>query len=366
MAAVFAGLTATSHAQSSLGSGITGAREITPEMRRKIEVYGENWAGRMADESASTTQVEEARDKLLRPLNAPGATLQFRREMYEVIENPLKELIERRDGIERYPHRAVNAIRILQAARTKDGLTLLASHVDPAFDDRIFVRRRAIIGCETIMLDMINSGAASEGAERRAIDRVVRTIGDATISETDAMARRHGLGALAAIGNVDNVNKGDDVIEEIAANARAKLLESFKGCLETLLSADEAPTVDDISAMHAAIIDFRDMFLLMQDDRKQRSIGRELGPLLADALSVPVGHWEHLRSSRDAVAALDGLITDSEALLHTINNRLTSTGDNVTPASDALQAAWSSDRQSEFDRALNAWSGVVSTSPYQR
>jgi hypothetical protein len=342
----------------SLNTSITSATTISPEVTREIEQYAERWMRQLSDERSSPQEVEEAREQLLRPLNSPGTSGVFRNAFYRAVQDPIVALLGEDDRAH-FPHRAINAIRVIQATGTGDALSVLADFAEPGREKRMFVRRAAVRGIDVLISSMINSGDAGNGPLSKQINRVIRTLSNDIANETDPLTRRATIETIARVAGPPR--RPNAAMVELSAEAR----KEFASALARMIKAfdqEATSTSLDVDAIQAGVYQARQVFLILTP-KDQREFGRVLGPLLGRALSLVRDRWNPARQMPDTSAAFSSLIGGSEALLIIVHRQMADAPG--MPESGQLLQAWEKDNEPTFNETLTRWNNIVQKPPYE-
>jgi len=341
----------------NLPSGITSATNITLEMQRSINRYAEQHLANLMSETSTPQVIEESRNRLLQPLTTPGSSLQFRVAYFNTIEEPLTRVLQAQQG-DRYPHRAVNAIRILQATRTDDALDLLAEHADSTRESRRFVRRAAVRGMQVVLQGLIKDGGIDDGLTEKQVRRTLRVLASDIEIENDPLTRR---AMIETIARVAGSPARSEPLQSVTASAREDLIKAVATIIETF-GASSDPTLLDVDAIQAGVFESRQVYLGLTG-AAQREFGRHLGPLLEKTLAVVRAEWERAREDSRSKRVYGTVVTNAESLLVIVHQQL---GDaSSAPGNDALYSAWNADNPTSYDRALSTWSTIVGRQPYR-
>lgn len=194
------------HAQiRALPPEVISAGSLSEEQRQAIREYPGDAISRLA--SGDSREVRTARERLLEPLRAGNASLQFKQAYSDAISKGLSDIAAGSQDLA-----AVNALRVLGELGTPAALDTLEARLA---DQRGPVRYAAVMGIERT-LNAMRSGslAITVGRATQSLEKVGALLGKDTQPEVAQAAAR----AIASLLNLDRAG-----LEEIRSQALSQL-----------------------------------------------------------------------------------------------------------------------------------------------
>ena len=315
------------------------------EQRAVVKAYAEFYAARLADPKATPDVVEDARNRLLQPLerlNSP--TPYFRFEYAGFIVPTLEPVLK--DGS---MHSAINAARVLGDLGSPRAVTALLAASEPGGKpDRWQVRQRAADGVRNnIQLGVLDA---------RTVNETARRLMDSLRNENNNTILKYKLEAIAVATEQTNLGPGE------AEKLREQFVTAIVSTVDRVQSGADAPS-PIIKAVYESVVRVRNMYIGGSlTVAEQKKIGEKLGPALGQILVIANTHWQAAQANEETARLYGNLVQVCEEFLKRIDGYVR--GPDQSPKTQ-LQSAWTGKQKDQFDTDAKQWTDVLSKAPYK-
>lgn len=330
---------ATSFADPPAITAIASSRSLTEADRESVDRYASFWMGAFRRAADKPDEVEDARRRLLVPLEGIGVTGTFRDQYTRSLVPEVEGVLDEANG-----HGAVNAIIVLSRLGTDKALDFLVRRADVRYEDRVYIRLTAARGCGQLL------GEYSTELRSTAMGRAVRSIRDAATNEPVPAVARHQIEAVLAADDARLSAKNRSDIHAAAIGSLCAVAESASEVDHDLAAAK-------LKEIYPIVARLRQVFLELNADASgQKVFGEKLGPCLERILTVATAHWE--QAQRADKASYAEYIELCESVLPLIDS-VVAAGGQAPPSTD-LKGAWVADEPERYQADLDKWKTRIS------
>jgi hypothetical protein len=318
---------------------------FTDEQRAVVKAHGEYWAARLADAKATPDAVEEARAKLLAPLEKLNDPTPYFRFEYAGFVVPLLEPTLKTGSL----HSAINAARVLGELGSPRAVSVLidvsATMGNP---DRWQVRQRAADG--------VRNNLQMGILDWRTVNEAVRRLADSCRNETNNHILRYKFDAIAVASEQANLQPAE------REQLREKLVDTIVVTVDRI-AADNLQPSPILEAVYAAVVRVRNAFIGGgMSVAEQKKIGEKLGPALGKVLVIANTHWQSAQAEERTAKLYGNFVQVCEEFLRRIDGYVR--GPDQSPKTQ-LQSAWTGKQKDQFDTGSKQWNEVLSKPPYK-
>lgn len=324
-------------APPALSSSLIRKASLSEDEKSQVRDVTRYWSSRMTSGQSTPTQIETARDELLRPIRSaitPSAAFRF--EYSAMIIESLSGLLD----TDQNPHATINALIVFGELGSRNAINLLVHHADSTHESRVDIRIKASMNCKKLL------AYKSEGLKPRDIGVAMRGLRRAATRETDPIALRHQLLAILSIDTPDARDAAvvalDSVVDKITAyeDGKSPLIETF----------------------YVVVYELRTSVINLRGPRKIE-LGQSLAPCLVKFLTAASAQWDSAHQTEEDVQRYAKPIRISEAILKILINATP----NISPPNTSLRTNWEDhSKKKEFIRQVNLWDSLLREPPFSR